>query len=112
MSDQVEQPKQEEEKIDEYDQSALLFRHFSQVFRKQIYALAKRKKKAPIRVLEAFLFQPFEEVELVGKEEKNLFDLCSSIIYHKMKIMEYVEVEKKKEQDMITYKPIKGETNE
>jgi hypothetical protein len=78
-----------------------MFKHLAKVFRKQVYKLAERKKRAPARVLEAFLFRPLEEVELIGKEEKNLFDLCSTIMYHKIKIVEYAQ---QKEQN-------KGEEN-
>lgn len=80
--------------LDEYEQSAVMFKHLSSVFRKQVYALASRKKRAPVRVLEAIIFQPLEPVELVGKEEKNLLDLCSNIIYHKSKLIEYAQLKK------------------
>lgn len=105
MSNQIIE-ENKEEKLDEYEQSAAMFHHLSQVFRKQVYELAKRKKRAPIRVLEAFLFRPLEDVELNGKEEKNLLDLCSTIIYHKVKIMEYVQIEKQKNNN------IEGENND
>ena len=68
-----------------------MFYHLAQIFRKEVYKLAKRKKRAPVRVLEALLFQPFEQVELSGAEERNLLDLCGQILYHKAKIAEYAE---------------------
>ena len=81
------------EDFDEYEQSAIMFNNYSKVFRKQLYKLASRKKKAASRVLEAMLFSPLEEVELQGKEEQELLDLCSRIVYHKMKIIEFAELE-------------------
>lgn len=74
---------------DQYEESALIFNALHSQFRQIGYQLAKRKKKAPIRVLEAMLFMPLEEVQLVGAEEKELFDLCHKIMYHKNKITEY-----------------------
>lgn len=74
---------------DKYEESALIFNALHGQFRQIGYQLAKRKKKAPIRVLEAILFMPLEEVSLVGAEEKELFDLCHKIMYHKNKITEY-----------------------
>ena len=77
------------EDYDEYEYSAMMFRGLYEKFKTMGYKLAERKKKAPIRVLEAFIFQPFEEVELVGQEEKNLLDICRQVMYHKMKVNEY-----------------------
>lgn len=85
----IEKVTHKKEDYDEYEYSAMMFRGLSEKFRKIGYKLAERKKKAPIRVLEAFMFQPLETVELVGKEEENLLDLCRQIMYHKMKINEY-----------------------
>lgn len=85
----TEKVQHKKEDFDEYEYSAMMFRGMSEKFKKIGYDLAARKKKAPIRVLEAFLFRPLEEVELFGKEEENLLDLCRQILYHKMKIHEY-----------------------
>lgn len=112
MSEVINAPEEEKPEIDEYEQSAAMFHHLSLNFRRNVYQLANRKKRAPVRVLEAILFNPLEEVKLLGKEEKNLFDLCTQIIYHKAKIMEYVQIEKQKEQEVINYNNPKGETNE
>lgn len=75
--------------LDEYEQSAAMFNMLSKRFRGMCYDLTTRKKRAVSRVLEALLFEPLEEIELSGKEEKELLDLSRQIIYHKMKIHEY-----------------------
>jgi len=75
--------------LDEYEQSAAMFHLLAKRFRQIGYRLAERKKKAPIRVLEALLFAPLEEVKVLGTEEEKLIDLCNQILYHKMKINEY-----------------------
>lgn len=90
LKPQVEVPESQEEELqDEYENSAIFLMEASDRFRKLTYALADRKKRAVTRVLEAVLFEPLEEVELVGKEEKQLFDICQAIMYHKGKMLEY-----------------------
>ena len=85
--------------LDEYEQSAAMFNHLSQVFRKELYKLANRKKRAAPRVLEALLFEPLESVQLSGKEEKNLLEMCSQIVYHKAKIIEYAHIKTNEEKE-------------
>lgn len=80
---------QQEEKLDEFENAALMFNVLSQQFRQNGYKLAQRKKRSAVRVLEALLFSPLEEVELIGKEETDLLQLCHQIMYYKMKINEY-----------------------
>lgn len=100
MSETLEDKKEKMKKeLDKYEESAAMFHHLSQIFRKKVYELANRKKRAPVRVLEAMLFQPIEEVTLNGKEENNLLDLCSQIIYHKSMLMEYVNVRKEEREN-------------
>ena len=79
----------EEQELDEYEQSAQAFHFLSMQFRKMGYALANRKKRAAIRVLEAALFRPLEDVKLMGKEEEELYQVAMQIMYHKNKIAEY-----------------------
>lgn len=90
----------EQIEVDQYEDSARYIKLFHGQFRQMGYALANRKKKAPIRVLEAVMFTPLEDVELLGKEERELFDICQKIMYHKNKITEFaikrrMEAEKK-----------------
>ena len=75
--------------LDEVEQSALFINQAAKKFRSIGYNLAQRKKRAAIRVLEAVLFEPLEEVKLSGKEEQELFDLCQAVMYHKGKVLNY-----------------------
>lgn len=86
----VEAVETKEPVLDEVEQAAMFINQSHQSFRKLVYALAKRKKLAPVRVLEAVLFEPLEKIELVGKEEEQLFDLCQAVMYHKGKVLNYV----------------------
>lgn len=45
--------------------------------------LANRKKAANLRILEAILFETHESEKTFGKEEKNMLDICRSIMYHR-----------------------------
>jgi hypothetical protein len=94
----------EQNQIDKYEQSARFIKTLHAKFRGLGYDLAQRKKRAPIRVLEAILFEPLEEIELNGKIEKDLFAICQQIMYHKNKIVEYAiqrkqEAEKEQENE-------------
>lgn len=82
---------------DEVELSAKTIHILFQHFRKVGYKLADRKKKAPIRVLEALLFDGLEDVELVGKEELNLLDIAKQIMYHKGVLIEYALTRKQGE---------------
>lgn len=87
--DAQQEVKPEKTELDEFEQSAAMFHLLAKRFRQIGYRLAERKKKAPIRVLEALLFAPLEDVKVLGAEEEKLIDLCNQILYHKMKINEY-----------------------
>lgn len=99
----VVEKQEEKSQIDEYEQSAIFIKHYAKMFKKMGYDLANRKKRSPIRVLEALLFNPLEDVKLYGKAENDLLQLSSQILYHKGKLMEYAEKRKLEKQ---------GETNE
>ena len=86
----------EKHELDHYEESAKFIKLFHSQFRKMSYKLANRKKRAVVRVLEAMLFEPFEEVQLIGKEEKELFAICHKVMYHKNKVMEYAVKRKQK----------------
>ena len=57
----------------------LLYRLFKQT----APSLAARKKNSLVRVLEALIFGEFEEIELKGKEEKKLLDICLNVVQTK-----------------------------
>lgn len=86
--------KKQEAQVDEYEQSAQMFHILHSQFRKMGYSLANRKKRAAIRVLEAVLFRPLEDVKVVGKEEQELVDIALQVMYHKNKIAEYAVKQK------------------
>jgi len=88
------------EALDEYEQSAAYIYHLSKAFRQIGYKLADRKKRSPIRVLEAVLFEPLEAVELVGQEEKDLFAICQEVLYHKNKLVEYMLTRKENKEKL------------
>lgn len=88
----------EEAPLDEYEQSAVMFHSLSKHFRKMVYDLANRKKRAVPRVLEAFLFDPLEVVKLEGQAEENLLGLVRQIMYHKMKISEYAAIKQEEKE--------------
>ena len=70
------------DEFDEYEQASIMFADMSKQFRKMGYALAERKKKSAIRVLEAFIFSPLEDVKLEGQAEKELLDICNSCLLY------------------------------
>ena len=88
----------EQAEVDIYEDSARFIKLLHGQFRQMGYKLSERKKKAPVRVLEAVLFEPLEKVQLVGKEEKELFAICNQIMYHKNKIAEFA-VKRRMEQE-------------
>jgi len=87
----VEEPKEEVKgtKEDKIEESARYIHILHGQFRQHVYKVANRKKRAPVRVLEALLFQGLHDTELIGKEEKELLALCSDILYHKSILSEY-----------------------
>ena len=87
--DTVEQEAQELMEVDEVETSAKTVHLLFGAFRQLGYRLAERKKKAPIRVLEAFLFEGLEDIQLNGKEEQNLLDICKQLVYHKNILINY-----------------------
>lgn len=91
----VEEVKKE---LDPVEQSGVFVNQAHKEFRRLMYSIAM--KKAPGRVLEAVLFEPLEKVELLSKQEKQLFDLCQQIMYHKGVLMRYAfdKFEEKKEE--------------
>jgi len=95
-----EEVKVEDTPLDEYEASAQHLNIIFNQFRKYGYDLAKRKKKAPIRILEAFLFEGLHDVELIGEDEKEMLDLCRQVVYHKNKLVEYVVKQKESKGDL------------
>jgi len=88
----------EKAKLDKVEESALQIKALAGTFRQMGYSLSNRKKRAVVRVLEAVLFEPLEDVQLMGKAEKDLLAICNQIMYHKNKLAAYA-VERKLEQD-------------
>jgi hypothetical protein len=90
---------QPEEKIDPTEEAAYFINEAHKAFKKLSYALADRKRHSMSRVLEAVLFEPLEEVELFGKEEKEMLDLCNQILYNKGVVLRYAyeRIESKKQ---------------
>lgn len=85
-------PKEETKAVPEFDadeNAAIFINQAHKHFKKIGYEVANRKKRSVVRVLEAVLFEPFEAVELLGQEEKQLFDLCQKIMYHKGVLLKY-----------------------
>lgn len=74
---------------DPVEESALFINAAHTQFKKIAYALAKRKKNSVARVLQAVLFEPLEKVELQGKEEEQLFDICQQVMQHKGVVLNY-----------------------
>lgn len=111
--EEIQEKSTEQKELDEYEQSAQMFHILHSQFRRMSYALANRKKRAVARVLEAAMFEPLEKVELLGKEEQELFAITQQIMYHKNKIAEYVvkrKLEEEKQEE--SKKEEQGETNE
>lgn len=84
-----------EPELDVHEKSAVMFNALSKQFRRVGYELANRKKRAMVRVVEAFLFEPLEQVKLEGKVEQDLLDLMRQIMYHKLVINDYFETQMK-----------------
>jgi len=100
ISDEDLKPNKDEEAgLDEYEQSAQYLNILFNQFRTYGYELANRKKRAPIRVLEAFLFGGLHDTELNGKDEKELLALSQQVVYHKNKLAEYVLIRQKEEEN-------------
>lgn len=77
------------EELTEEDKAAMFLYQASRDFKNIVSSLANRKKKSVGRVLEAVLFEPLERVDLLGKDEKELFAICQQIMYNKGKILKY-----------------------
>ena len=91
-------PDKKKSELDEYELSAQHISILFSQFKKYGYALATRKKKAPIRVLESFIFEGLHDTDLFGTEEKEMLALCKQAMYHKNKIVEYM-LKRKKEKE-------------
>lgn len=93
---------QEDHEAAEYkrvEESAQFIHLLHSRFRKMGYALSNRKKRALTRVLEAVLFEPLHEIKLDGKAEKDLFDICQQVLYHKDVLKSYAIEQKIKEEE-------------
>ena len=84
---------------DRVEESAQFIHLLYTRFRKMGYALSNRKKRALARVLEAVLFEPLHEIKLDGKAEKDLFDICQQVLYHKDVLKSYAIEQKIKEEE-------------
>jgi len=80
---------QEQQEVDTFEESAKFIKLLHGQFRSISYNLANRKKRGIARVLEAVMFEPLEDVKLLGKDEKELLDICNQIMYHKNKVTEF-----------------------
>lgn len=89
ISEKTTQEKQTNPEFDQDEMSAIFINQAHKQFKKIGYEVANRKKRAAVRVLEAVLFEPLEKVELLGIEEKQLFDLCQKVMYHKGILLKY-----------------------
>jgi hypothetical protein len=90
--------------VDPVESSAFFIHQAHQQFKSLAYGLANRKKRAIARVLEAVLFEPLEKVELTGKDEQQLFEICQQVMYNKGIVLKY-SFER-------ASKKVKGELNE
>lgn len=75
--------------LDETEQAAGFINLMHKEFRRISFSLADRKKHSVSRVLEAVLFEPLEKVELFGKQEQELFDICQQVLYNKGIVLNY-----------------------
>jgi hypothetical protein len=78
-----------EEQLDPVEASAYFIHEAHKEFRRLSFSLANKKKHSVSRVLEAVLFEPLEGIELLGKGEQELFDICQEIMYHKGVVLKY-----------------------
>jgi hypothetical protein len=86
----LKQAQDDENKPLDPDEAAAFFVHEAHTqFRKLGYALAERKKRSLVRVLEAVIFEPLEKVELFGEQEQQLFALCQQIMYNKGVVLQF-----------------------
>jgi hypothetical protein len=102
--EELEQVAEEISQVDEIEELSKSLHLMYLSFKKLGYDLASRKKRAPIRVLEALLFGEFHNIELSGKGEQNLLDLCLRVVQTKGALYNKVVENKLKEEN--------GETNE
>jgi hypothetical protein len=100
----LEEPKEvpvddDKKPIDEVEAAAYFINQAHTEFRRLAFALADRKKHSVSRVLEAVLFEPLEKIELLGKHEQELFEICQQVMYNKGKVLQYAfkRIEDKKE---------------
>ena len=78
--------------------SAMAIQFLYSQFRPLAKKLASRKKNGPMRVLEAFLLDGLEPVEVFGKEEETLLDMSRNIMYHKEILLNAaIQMKQKKE---------------
>lgn len=69
--------------LTEAEQAYLYLNQASKEFKSVAYQLAEKKKKGVARVLESVLFDPFIDVELLGKDEEMLLAFCRNILYYR-----------------------------
>jgi len=79
LNKQVEELSHDEQLENLSQNMEIMYRMFKQT----APALAARKKNSLSRVLEALIFGEFEQVELHGKEEKKLLDICLNVVQTK-----------------------------
>ena len=103
----IEQQVEELSKDEEIERLSSTLHLYYNHFKKVGYELAGRKKRAPVRVLEALLFGEFHDIELSGKEEKILLDIAMKVVETKGKLYNTMV-----EKDLENEKTTKEETNE
>ena len=81
--------KLKEVELDQYEEAGAEFRLLYENFLRLGYALAQRKKRAPMRILAKVLFEPLEDIKLYGKTEQEFYALCTKVLYNKNKLAEY-----------------------
>lgn len=100
MSEEIK-PVEKEEELTVEDKAAMFLYQASRDFKNIVSSLASRKKNSVGRVLEAVLFEPLERVDLLGKDEQQLFAICQQIMYNKGVILNYTMEEMKKKEGQV-----------
>ena len=87
-------PLSEEQKLDPYEESAVVIKHMNLTFKHAIDKLREMRKDGPSRVLRHLIYEGLEELPPLSGKEQSLLDLCKQLTYHRNMVLEYALMKK------------------
>lgn len=82
--------------LNEYEKASVMLANGFKSFARIVDPVSQKKT---MRVVRKLIFEPLEDVDLIHKDEKALYNFLKDMLYYKHKVVEYVITEREKNKE-------------